>query len=63
MTPPTIDAVTVILALPAATAAILAVLPGYRASARLNVASAFITFLAAASLFRSAPAPGPLTPG
>lgn len=55
----TFDGVALILAIPAASAAILAVTPGYRASARLNVASAFLTFLAALSLFVRKPETGP----
>ncbi len=51
--------VYLILFLPPATAAVLAALPGYRLSARLNVASAFVTFLAALSLFVAKPASGP----
>ena len=52
-----IDATIVLLALPAATAALLAVLPSYRVSAAINVAAAFIGFLASASLFVAAPPP------
>jgi hydrogenase-4 component F len=48
------NAAVVILAAPAATAALLAALPSYRLSAALNMMSAFITFLAAASLLLSA---------
>ena len=47
-----------ILVLPAATAAILALTPGYRLSARLNVLSALLTFLAALSLFVRKPETG-----
>ena len=54
MTAETIAAI-VILALPAATAALLALLPSYRISAALNLGSAFITLLAALSLFVAAP--------
>jgi hydrogenase-4 component F len=53
------DGVALILAIPAATAAILAVTPGYRLSARLNVLSAFLTFVAALSLFVRKPETGP----
>jgi hydrogenase-4 component F len=45
------DGVALILAIPAATAAILAMAPGYRLSARLNVLSSLLTFIAALSLF------------
>ena len=53
------DGVALILAIPAATAAILAVTPGYWLSARLNVLSALLTFLAALSLFVRKPETGP----
>jgi hypothetical protein len=53
------NGVTLILAVPAATAAVLAFMPDYRLSARLNVVSSFVTLLAAISLFVRAPAPGP----
>ena len=48
----------VILVVPLAAAALLAVLPGYRLTARLNVAATLATFLSALSLFflpRAAP--------
>src|SRR5208337_869881 len=51
------NAAFVILALPAVTSALLAVLPSYRLSAALNVGSAFVTFLASASLLVAAPPP------
>jgi hydrogenase-4 component F len=54
-----VDSVTLALAIPAATALLLALLPRYRLSARLNVLSAFLTFLAALSLFAWKPEPGP----
>ncbi len=50
--------IDVILFLPAATALVLAALSNYRLSARLNMASAFVTFLAALSLFFAKPASG-----
>ena len=50
MSPGSFDAVTAVLVIPAATAALLAVLPGYRLTSRLNVLAAFLTFLAALSL-------------
>jgi len=53
------DGVTTILALPAATAALLAFLPRYRVSAFVNMVSAFATFLAASSFFLIKPASGP----
>ena len=53
------DGETLILAIPAVTALLLALLPGYRLSAALNVLSALFTLLAALSLLVSKPAPGP----
>ncbi|HSA79980.1 MAG TPA: hydrogenase 4 subunit F [Geminicoccaceae bacterium] len=53
-------AVAAVLIVPAGAAALLALLPGYRLSARLNVAASLITFLAAQALFVWRPAPGPL---
>ncbi len=47
-----------ILFLPMLTATVLAILPGYRLSARINMASAFLTFLAALSLFIDKPVSG-----
>jgi hydrogenase-4 component F len=47
----------VILALPTATAALLAALSSYRLSAALNVVSSLITFFAAVSLLAAAPPP------
>ncbi|WP_296761468.1 hydrogenase 4 subunit F [Sediminimonas sp.] len=53
------DALFAILVLPVAAAALLVLLPGYRASAWINVAASLLTFLAAASLFvLERPAPG-----
>ncbi|HTQ84434.1 MAG TPA: hydrogenase 4 subunit F [Pseudolabrys sp.] len=46
-----IDPLTGILFVPAVAAAVLAVLPGYRLSANLNVVAALLTFLIAVSLF------------
>ncbi len=51
--------VQIILFLPALTAVVLAGLKSYRLSARLNVASAFLTFLASLSLFVARPRSGP----
>ncbi len=53
-----IDALTAVLFIPAAAAALLVVLPGYWLSARLNVLASFLTFLAALSLLFVRPAPG-----
>ena len=58
MSPGDFDAVTAVLVIPAATAALLAVLPGYRLTSRLNVLAAFLTFVAAASLLVVRPQPG-----
>ena len=52
-----LNATFVILALPIATAALLAALPSYRLSAALNVASSLVTFIASASLLAAAPPP------
>jgi hydrogenase-4 component F len=54
-----LDAVTAILLIPALAAAVLAFLPGYRATARLNMLAAFLSFLTALSLLLVRPAPGP----
>jgi hydrogenase-4 component F len=48
--------VTALLVIPAVSAIILALLPGYRATARLNVLATFLTFLASLSLFIERPA-------
>ncbi len=54
------DAVTAVLAIPATAAILLAVLPGYKLTAYLNVGAALLTFLAALSLFFfDRPVPGP----
>jgi hypothetical protein len=45
------DALTGVLLIPAIAAALLAVLPGYRMTARLNVVATTLTFLCALSLF------------
>src|SRR5471030_2689745 len=44
------DAVTAVLLIPIGSAALLAVLPGYRLTARLNVVASLLTFLSALSL-------------
>jgi hydrogenase-4 component F len=54
-----LDGVTVLLALPAATAVLLALLPAYRVAALVNVVSCGLTFLAALSLVVAPPATGP----
>jgi len=55
----TLDTVTAILLIPALSAALLAMLPGYQASARLNMLAALATFLVALSLLFTRPPPGP----
>ena len=54
-----IDALTGVLLIPAASAALLAILPGYRMTARINVVAALATFLTACSLFLIQPVTGP----
>ena len=52
--------VTAVLLIPIVSAALLAVMPGYRLTARLNVVASLATFLSALSLFLIArPVPGP----
>src|SRR5256714_10197627 len=53
-----LDALTAVLVIPAVAAALLAVLPAYRLTARLNVFATFLSFLAAVSLFFDRPAAG-----
>ncbi|MFZ3240153.1 MAG: hydrogenase 4 subunit F, partial [Pseudolabrys sp.] len=53
-----IDALTGVLVIPAIAAGLLATLPGYRFSARLNVLAALLTFLTAISLFVVEPTSG-----
>jgi hydrogenase-4 component F len=52
------EPVTAVLAIPAIAAALLAVLPGYRVTARLNVLATLLTFLAALALIFGRPEPG-----
>ena len=54
----TFDAVTGVLVIPAVAAALLAALPGYRVTARLNVAATTLTLICALSLFFRRPPPG-----
>lgn len=59
MTALPIDPMVAVLLIPISTAALLAVLPAYRLTARLNVLATFLTFLAAGSLlFIPRPEPG-----
>jgi hydrogenase-4 component F len=53
------DAVIAVLVIPAAAAVLLAALPGYRITARLNVLATLLTLLAALSLFVERPPTGP----
>src|ERR1700676_3186975 len=50
MTMPSFDSVAAVLLIPIGAAALLAVLPGYRLTARLNVVASLATFLSAISL-------------
>jgi len=54
----TFDALAGVLLIPAVAAALLAVLPGYRATARLNIAATTLTLLCALSLFFRRPQSG-----
>ena len=53
-----IDALAGVLVIPAAAAVLLAVLPGYRLTARLNVLATLLTFVTASSLFVVEPISG-----
>jgi hydrogenase-4 component F len=53
-----IDALIGVLVIPAAAAALLAALPGYRLTARINVLAAFLSFATAVSLFVVEPQSG-----
>src|SRR5271169_3814906 len=53
----TFDPLAGVLVVPAVAAMLLAVLPGYRATARLNVAATTLTLICALSLFFGRPAP------
>jgi hydrogenase-4 component F len=55
----TLDALTGVLLIPAFAAALLAVLPGYRLTARINVLATLATFGVAVSLFVVQPRSGP----
>jgi hydrogenase-4 component F len=52
------EPVVAVLVIPAVSAALLAALPGYRLTARLNVFAALLTFLAALALLFGRPQPG-----
>ena len=53
-----VDALTGVLLIPAVSACLLAALPGYKLTSRLNVLAAFLTFATACSLFVIEPASG-----
>jgi len=53
-----VDALTGVLLIPAVATLVLAVLPGYRLTARLNVLAALATFVTALSLFIVTPETG-----
>src|SRR5215475_866353 len=53
-----IDALSAILLIPAVSAALLAIMPGYRLTAKLNVVAALATFLTSVSLFVVEPVSG-----
>jgi hydrogenase-4 component F len=53
-----LDAVSAILIIPGGAAALLALLPGYRLSARLNVLAAFLTLLSSLTLLFARPETG-----
>ena len=55
----TVNGVTGVLLIPAFAAGLLAVLPGYRVTARINVLATTLTLLCALSLFFGRPSPGP----
>ncbi len=54
----TFDPIAIVLLIPAAAAALLALLPDYRLSARINILAAFAAFVVALSLFFDRPAAG-----
>ena len=58
MTLPPTDGLTLVLLIPALSAGLLVLLPGYRTSARLNVLSSLLTLMASISLFWHRPEPG-----
>jgi hydrogenase-4 component F len=60
VTVPVIEVMPAVLAVPLAAAAVLTLIPNYRVAARVNAFAAFLSFLAAASLFAVEPTTGPL---
>ena len=60
MSMPSFNPIEAVLLIPIGSAALLAVLPGYRLTARLNVVASLATFLSALSLLLiERPQPGP----
>ncbi len=55
----TFNGAIAVLVIPVVSAAVLAALPGYRVTARLNVLATLLSFLAALSLLFERPQPGP----
>ena len=53
------DALSAVLIIPIVAATLLAVLPGYRLTSRLNVVASLASFLSALSLFFARPQGGP----
>ena len=58
MMPFGLDALAAVLLIPVTAAALLALLPAYRLTASLNVLAAFLSFIAALSLFFERPPAG-----
>ncbi len=58
MTPANLDLTSALLALPAFAAVVLALLPGYRLTSRINIAASGLTFLCAGWLLFDRPVPG-----
>jgi hydrogenase-4 component F len=52
------DSLNAVLFIPAFAAALLAALPGYRITARINVLATLLTFLASVSMFSERPSSG-----
>jgi hydrogenase-4 component F len=59
MTAASFDPMTAVLLIPAAAAAVLAVLPSYRLSAGVNILASFFTLISTILLFTERPSPGP----
>jgi hydrogenase-4 component F len=54
---PSVNTLMLVLEIPAGAAMILALLPSYRLSSRINVLASFLTLLSALSLFANHPEP------